>query len=154
MNPIFAVIRNGGCCKWNCIIAIILVASAGLIFSQPRDVNTKQLSMEENRSNYENIADLKQSVQWAEKWWELNFSGANFAICLQEFPSYGQSNHTVKVWRRGLSGKFDLVWMFRAEGTGPVKVIVDDKIGTLQVDSIAKKESGMLGFYSLIAVRD
>jgi hypothetical protein len=136
------------------VIFFLVLLSINFTSAQTDEPGVVQKSMKEKHSGFEDVAGLKNSVLWASTWWEVDFNDAHFVICLQEPPSYGQSNYEVDVWRRGGAEKFDLVWMFCSKGIGPVNVKVDDKSGILQIYSGIKNQDQILGVYSFSAVRD
>jgi len=92
------------------------------------------LSAEANMSDhYDNWDLLKKGIPWASKWWNVNFRGKSFAVCLQELPSYGQTKQNVHAWRRDADGSFALVWSYRTFGVGPVEVEIEESKGIISV---------------------
>lgn len=83
--------------------------------------------------SYDDLESLRAGTLWASEWWHVDVRGTSFAVCLQEFPSYGQSRQGIQAWRRNADGSWELVWSFRAVAVGPVEVHVDASAGTVSV---------------------
>src|SRR5277367_5236008 len=61
---------------------------------------------------------LKEAIPFVSKWWNFALRNSVFAVCLQDFPSYGQSKQSVHAWKQVHDGSFVLVWSLRTEGVG------------------------------------
>ena len=105
--------------------------------------------------HYADREALKDCVPFASEWWEVSAHGRTFIVCLQEFPSYGQSREDVHVWREGADGSLSIVWSFRTEGIGPVGVEIDKEKGIVSVRALANTDlqGSVIAFVHLGASR-
>jgi hypothetical protein len=94
---------------------------------------------------------LKETIPFVSKWWNVAYRGATFVVCLQDFPSYGQSRHSVHAWKQASDGSVNLVWSLRTEGTIPLKVIINEAAGKVSVERSDIKDS-LIAFVELAAI--
>lgn len=103
---------------------------AGCFFGGVRAAFSGEANMSDH---YDSLESLKRGILSASKWWNVSFRGKSFVVCLQEFPSYGQSRQSVHAWRKDADGSFALVWSYRTVGTGPVDVEIEEGKGIVSV---------------------
>lgn len=89
---------------------------------------------------YASLQALKKDVKFASKWWHFNLQGRTFVVCLQEFPSAGETSANIHIWKQTKVGAFGLVWSFRTLGIGPFDVLIDQDKGSVSLKGIANNE--------------
>jgi hypothetical protein len=89
---------------------------------------------------YDNLTSLKKEIRWGVRWWDFRFRDRAFVVCLEDFPSYGQSKQSVHAWQQNAKSEFFLVWSLRTVGIGPLDVIVDEATGIITVKSKARTD--------------
>jgi len=122
-------------------------------FSQENS-NMKHNAILSEVVNATSIKEFKKIVPFASEWKEIHLGKSIFVICLQDLPSYGQSNSVVKVWKQTRSNKFELIYFFRTTGLGEIDIAFDKKTSLLRIDAKKNKEIIILGSYSFLAYKD
>jgi hypothetical protein len=102
------------------------------------------------------LTELKNSLPWAGSWKSFKHDGIEFTVCVQDFPSYGQSHQVVHLWRHTKGVGYKQVWKLATSGIGAVAVTVDETKGTVSASSVARKDKpdALLGMVICSANKD
>lgn len=134
MNDSAVKHKNGGLTR----CGMVLLALHGLLAACIAGCGRPAASgYDDGVARYANREAMREGVPFASEWWEVSAHGRTFIVCLQEFPSYGQSREDVHVWREEADGSLAIVWSFRTEGIGPVGVEIDEGKGIVSVRALA-----------------
>lgn len=91
------------------------------------------------KADYMNLDELKNGVDWAKGWRVFKHQGHEFVVCIQDFPSYGQSSQTAHMWKLTPKSGYKHVWMLNSYGLGAIEIAIDEQKGIVTVHAIARK---------------